>query len=121
MIQLESPCAPERGTPFHCTLVRSWHERLSHARLRGPSPPWWRPKAREARVGEPRPPSEPGTRPAPPAQGLSTEHRSRCGPRRAENGRAGVTNQRAPPERRAAARPVRAALEGKGRELGKLA
>lgn len=53
--------------------------------------------------------------------GLGAEHRSRCGPRRAENGRAGLTNRRTPAERRAAAQPVTEALEGKGREPEKLA
>lgn len=53
--------------------------------------------------------------------GLSALHRSRCGPRRAENGRAGMTNQRPATERRAAAKPIRVTLEGKGRELKKLA
>lgn len=53
--------------------------------------------------------------------GLSAEHLSRCGPRRAENGRAGLTNQRTPTERRAPVQPIRATLEGKGRELEKLA
>lgn len=88
--------------------------RLSQARPRGPGRLWWRPKARKSSF-------QPRDRTRSAKSGLGAQHRSRCGPRRAENGRAGTTNQRTPEERRAAARPTNAALEWKGRELRKLA
>lgn len=51
-------------------------------------------------MGDLRPLLEPGTQTGSARSGLGAEQRSRCGPRRAENGRAGLTNPRTPTRRR---------------------
>lgn len=91
----------EGGTPFDCTRSTNGSAR------RDP-----RPKSTVVETEGPRSllPTQDPTHLA--NSGLGAQYRSRCGPRRAENGRAGATNQRTPTERRAAARPTSAALEG---------
>lgn len=119
IIQLESQRAPGRVTPFDCTFLSSQErERLSQVRPRGPGPLRRSPRTREAKAVHAPASFGSRVRTGSANSGLGAQHRSRCGPRRrAENGRAGAANQRTPTERRAAARPISAAPEGKGREL----